>query len=101
GIGVSVVMPGFVNQAGMFAEADVKLPVGVSTRTPEQVAEAVLHAVERNRAEVDVAPWGLRIGAMLASVAPQLGATLQRVGGGERIARDLASGQRGKLSGQG
>lgn len=101
GVGVSVVMPGFVSGAGMFADADVNLPAGVGTRTPEQVGRAVLRAVERNRAEVDVAPLGLRLGAVVAGVAPELAATVQRLGGGDRIASALASGQRGKLPGDG
>lgn len=101
GVGVSVVAPGFVSEAGMFAESGVKLPPGVGTRTPKQVAAAVLRAVERNRAEVDVAPLGLRVGAWVGGVAPGLAATLQRIGGGDRIAEDLASGQRKKLPGEG
>jgi short-subunit dehydrogenase len=101
GVGVSVVAPGFVSEAGMFAESGVKLPPGVGTRTPQQVAAGVLQAVERNRAEVDVAPLGLRVGARVAGVAPGLAATVQRIGGGDRIAEDLASGQRNKLPGEG
>ena len=101
GVGVSLVAPGFISDAGMFAESEVKLPPGVGTRTPEQVAAAVLRAVERNRAEVDVAPLGLRVGARVAGVAPELAATVQRIGGGDRIAEDLASGQRKKLPGEG
>lgn len=101
GVGVSVVAPGFIRDAGMFADSEVKLPPGVGTRTPEQVAGAVVRAVERNRAEIDVAPLGLRVGARVAGVAPDLAATVQRIGGGERIAEDLASGQRKKLPGEG
>jgi uncharacterized protein len=97
GVGVSVVMPGFIRDAGMFADAGVNLPPGVGTRSPEQVGAAVLRAVERNRAEVDVAPLCLKFGAVLAGVAPELAAAVQRVGGGGRIAAGLASGQRAKL----
>jgi short-subunit dehydrogenase len=99
GVGVSVVMPGFISDAGMFADAKVDLPPGLGTRTPEQVAAAVLRAVERNRAEVDVAPLTLRLGATLASVAPELAAAVTRLGRGDRLASALASGQRGKLPG--
>src|SRR5437016_5760449 len=52
GVGVSTVFPGFIRDAGMFAEAGVKLPPGVGTRSPEHVAQAVLAAIERNRGEV-------------------------------------------------
>jgi short-subunit dehydrogenase len=96
GVGVSVVMPGFVSEAGMFADANVRLPRGVGTRTPAQVAAAVIRAVERNRAEVDVAPLGLRVGATIAGVAPELAATVNRWAGAEKIASELAEGHRSK-----
>src|SRR5262249_7504638 len=52
GVGVSVVFPGFVRQAGMFAEAQARLPPGVGTVTPEAVARAAVRAICRNQAEV-------------------------------------------------
>ena len=97
GIGVSLVMPGFVSEAGMFADAGVELPPGVRTRSPAQVGAAVLRAVERNQAEVDVAPLALRLGARLGSLAPELAASVTRLTGGDRIASALAEGQRAKL----
>jgi short-subunit dehydrogenase len=96
GVGVSVVLPGFIRDAGMFADAGVELPRGVGTRTPREVAQAVLRAVERNRAEVEVAPLGLRLGAGFANVAPELAANISRLVGGERVASDLAEGQKTK-----
>ena len=38
GVGVTTVFPGFIREAGMFADSGVKLPRGVGTRTPEDVA---------------------------------------------------------------
>ena len=64
--------PGFVRDAGMFAASGASLPPGVGTVTPEEVAAGIVRAVERNRAEVDVAPLGLRLGARVAGVAPGL-----------------------------
>lgn len=96
GVGVSAVFPGFIREAGMFAEAGVKLPPGVGTRSPEDVAKAVVSAIERNRAEVDVAPISLRVGSMLAGIAPELAATVTRKTGSDKVARDLADGQRAK-----
>ncbi len=40
----------------MFADSGVKLPPGVGTSSPEEVAAAVISAIERNRGEVAVAP---------------------------------------------
>jgi short-subunit dehydrogenase len=97
GVGVSVVLPGFISDAGLFADAgDIKLPPGISTRTPEQVAAAVISVIERNRAEVQVAPLSLRLGATFAGLAPQLAATGSRLLGSDRIAAELAAGQRDK-----
>ena len=99
GVGVSVVLPGFISDAGLFADAgDIKLPPGIGTRTPEQVAAAVLGAIERNRAEVQVAPLPVRLGATFAGIAPQLAAAGSRLMGSDRIASDLAAGQRDKRS---
>lgn len=95
-VGVSVVLPGFIRDAGMFADSGVKLPPGIRTRTPEEVAAAVISAVERNRAEVEVAPATLRVGAAFAGAAPSLAATGQRLLGGGKLASELASGQRNK-----
>ena len=53
----------------------------------------MIRAVERNRAEVEVAPLGLRLGAGFASVAPELAASVQRKIGGGKVASDLAAGQ--------
>jgi hypothetical protein len=91
-----VVLPGFIREAGMFADARVELPRGVGTRTPEQVATAVVQAVERNRAEIEVAPLGLRFGAGFASLAPGLAATVSRRIGGGKVASELAAGQADK-----
>jgi uncharacterized protein len=96
GVGVSVVLPGFIRDAGMFADASVRLPRGVGTRSPEAVARGVIRAIERNRAEVEVAPPHLRLGTAFASIAPELAATASRLMGSERIAREMADNQRGK-----
>jgi hypothetical protein len=93
---VSVVLPGFIRDAGMFAEADAQLPRGVGTRTPEDVAAAVIAAVQHNRAEVEVAPLGLRLGAAFAGLAPGLAASVSRRMGSERLASDIAAAQRNK-----
>jgi short-subunit dehydrogenase len=96
GVGVSIVAPGFIRTAGMFADTDVVLPWGVGTRSPDDVAAAVIRAIERNRAEVEVAPLGLRLGASVASVAPALAAAVIRRMGSEKLAAGLAEAQRDK-----
>jgi uncharacterized protein len=96
GVGVSCVFPGFIRDAGMFHEAGTQLPKGVGTSTPEDVASAVVEAIERNRFEVDVAPIGMRVMTSFAAMAPATAARFTARLGGDKIARDLAEGQRDK-----
>jgi short-subunit dehydrogenase len=94
GVGVSVVLPGFIRDAGMFADSGVKLPLGVGTRSPGDVAAAVVRAIEHNRAEILVAPAGLRLGTYAAAIAPGFSAAVSRRLGSERIAAQIVAGQR-------
>jgi short-subunit dehydrogenase len=93
GVGVSVVLPGFIRDAGMFADSGAKLPPGIGTRTPDQVATAVIRAIEHNRAETSVAPLGLRVGSALAGLAPQIAAEVSRRMGSDRIAKAVSDTQ--------
>lgn len=96
GVGVSAVFPGMIRDAGMFDDAGVKLPPGVGTRTPDDVARAVIQAIEEDRGEIDVAPLALRTGAALSGLAPGLLAGLTRRLGGEDMARQMADAQTDK-----
>jgi len=96
GVGVSVVFPGFVSGEGMFADAGVDLPRGVSLTTPESVAEAVVRGIEKNKGELDAAPLSLRAGALASAVAPSLAAAVQRRLGAGDISAQLAEAQRDK-----
>jgi short-subunit dehydrogenase len=96
GVGVSCVSPGFIRDAGMFADSGATLPAGVGTSSPDEVAAGVIRAIERDRAEVDVAPLGLRAGARLAGLAPALTANVQTRLGSFKLARAIGDGQREK-----
>jgi short-subunit dehydrogenase len=96
GVGVSVVLPGFIREAGMFADAHVQLPRGVGTRAPEDVARGVIAAIERNRAEVEIAPPLLRLGSRVGAVTPELTASVKRLLGGDQVASNVSEGQRNK-----
>jgi short-subunit dehydrogenase len=93
GIGVSHVMPGFVRQAGLYADSEVALPRWIGTSHPEEVADAVVRAIRHNRAEIEVAPMTLRAGTAIAALAPELAARAIRLLGGERIALEFERGQ--------
>lgn len=79
GVGVTTVCPGFVREAGMFARSGRRPPMNLGTTTPEAVAAATVDAIERNRAEVDVAPLRQRLLANFAGRRPYLAA---RISGG-------------------
>lgn len=93
GIGVSVVSPSFVRDAGMFHDAGVRLPRYVRTVSPGQVGQAVRRAVERDTEDIDVAPVALRVSALLNAASPGLVRALGRWLGSDDVARDFARGQ--------
>ncbi len=93
GVGVSIVSPGFVREAGMFHDAGSAPPPGVGTTTPEKVAAAVARAIRRNPSEITVAPLRQRFAAEIGYRHPELAARLQRRGGADRIADRIAAGQ--------
>jgi short-subunit dehydrogenase len=96
GVGVTTVFPGFISDAGMWAETGLKLRPGVSTRTPEQVAAGVIKGIDSNKSEIDVAPLVLRAGGWAAGISQSAVQRLQRLGGGDELAEQMAEGQRAK-----
>ncbi|HEU5143282.1 MAG TPA: SDR family NAD(P)-dependent oxidoreductase [Solirubrobacterales bacterium] len=92
GVGVSLVSPGFIRDAGMFAEAGAKPPPGLGTGTPEQVGAATVKAIERNRAEVAVAPIAQRALAHFALASPAIGVRAQSGSAGQKAAQAVADG---------
>jgi short-subunit dehydrogenase len=95
GVGASLVLPGFIRDTGMFADSGAKPPPGMGTGTPEGVGAAVRVAIERDRAEVVVAPPQQRAMAYIGHAFPSLAALAQR-GRGERVAERLTEGHRDK-----
>jgi short-subunit dehydrogenase len=92
GVGVSIVSPGFIREAGMFAEAGAKPAPGMGTSTPEAVGAATVKAIERNRAEIAVAPLQQRAAAHFALVSPALGVKAQSGSAGHKAAQAIADG---------
>jgi short-subunit dehydrogenase len=86
GVGSSLVLPGFIRDAGMFARSGQKAPAGLGTSSPEEVGEGVVSAIERDRAEVTVAPLLQRLGAGFAHRYPGVAARV--TGGGAAKAAD-------------
>ena len=76
GVGVSVICPGFIREAGMFADSGREPPMRLGTSTPEEVGAAAVAAIEKNRPEVDVAPLRQRALANFAGRHPHLAARM-------------------------
>ncbi|HEY4377442.1 MAG TPA: SDR family NAD(P)-dependent oxidoreductase [Acidimicrobiales bacterium] len=88
GVGCTLVLPGFIRDAGMFADGGVKLPAGTRTKAPADVAAGVVKAITKNPTEVFVSPAELRLASTLATVAPGVSAAVQRkLGVSERLDR--------------
>jgi len=82
--------------AGSTADANVKLPRGVGTSSPEEVAKAVVSAIERNRREVIVAPATMRASTVFSNLAPELAIKVARMAGSDAITSAMEAGQRAK-----
>lgn len=95
GVGISLVLPGFIRDAGMFADGGAKLPAGAGTGTPAQVGDAVVRAVSQDRAEIAVAPPHMRALSGFAHVFPQIAARSQR-GVGKKVGDQLTRGNADK-----
>lgn len=78
GVGVSLIAPGFVDEAGMFVNSGNELPTGMRAVSPGDVAKAVLRSIDKDLGEVVVAPPELKAMGWFAMAAPGISTTLQR-----------------------
>ena len=94
GVGVSVICPGFIVDAGMYADAvdetGVAAPAIAGTSRPEQVANAVVRAAKHNVAEVIVTPLSGRPLAAAAALAPSIGQIMMRLTGVQGAIKQMA-----------
>jgi len=96
GVGVSVVAPGFVRDAGMFADSGAKAPAVLGTATPADVADAVMKAIAGEKMEITVAPVKGRAIAHIALASPSLSHRIQAGAAGQKTAEIVAEGQADK-----
>ena len=92
GVGVSLVSPGFIRDAGMFADSGAKPPPGFGTGTSEQVGAATVRAIERDRAEIAVAPLPQRFMAHFALASPAIAVKAQSGSVGQKASKAIAEG---------
>jgi hypothetical protein len=63
---VSAIFPGAIGEAG-WADAAIPTPRTVRLRSPEDVSRAVIHAIEHDRAEIEVANPAVRLAAQMTA----------------------------------
>jgi short-subunit dehydrogenase len=96
GIGVSIVSPGTIREAGMYADSGADPIPGLGTGSPQQVADAVVRAIEHNKVEVSVAPIQQRLLAHFALASPGIAVKVASGEAGQKAAANVASGQADK-----
>ncbi len=96
GIGVSIVSPGTIREAGMYADSGADPIPGLGTGSPQQVADAVIKAIERNKVEIAVAPVQQRLLAHFALASPGISVKVASGEAGQKAAASVASGQTDK-----
>lgn len=96
GVSATLVAPGFVREAGMFADSGARAPAGMGTTTPERVSAAVVKAVTTDKVEISVAPFVQRTMAHLGLMSPHLSHRIQSGSAGQKAAESVANGQTDK-----
>jgi len=96
GIGVSIVTPGTIREAGMYADSGADPIPGLGTGSPQQVADAVVKAIEQNKVEISVAPVQQRFLAHFALATPGLSTKIASGDAGQKAAASVAEGQTDK-----
>jgi len=96
GIGVSLVSPGTIREAGMYSDSGAPPIKGLGTGTPQQVGQAVVKAIEGDKVEVTVAPIQQRLLAHFALASPGISVKVASGGAGQKAAAAVADGQSGK-----
>jgi short-subunit dehydrogenase len=92
GVGVSLVSPGFIREAGMFAESGASSPAGLGTSTPEEVAAATVRAIVADKAEIAVAPARQRFLAHFGLTSPGIAVRVSSGSAGQKSAAEIAGG---------
>ncbi len=96
GVGVSVICPTFVSEAGMWAVTGLKPDPIASEVSPSEVADAVWRGIANNRAEIDVMRLPLKATLKIQAIAPGLFSSVARATGATKPNEALDEKQRDK-----
>ncbi len=94
GVRTSIVLPGYVSEAGIFADRGATVPRLMGACPASDVARAVVRAIERESQEVIVTPRPVRPLLALNTMSPVLGDRILRILGVVRVQRWILEHQR-------
>lgn len=94
GVSLSAICPGYVREIGMFARHGMRAPALLGSCSPDDVANAVVDAIRRDRPEVIVNDRPVRLLLALNALFPRLGARMLTTLGITEFQRRKASGDR-------
>jgi short-subunit dehydrogenase len=81
GIHFSTILPGYINEVGMFARFNLKSPDLLGSTSPDKVARAVVNAIEKEKLEMFVNSSPARLLSVGCEISPALGDWLKKVFG--------------------
>ncbi|MFN2465901.1 MAG: SDR family NAD(P)-dependent oxidoreductase [Candidatus Dormibacteria bacterium] len=90
GVGVSVVCPGFVREAGLFHDNTGGDTGKEPTVSPQDVADGVVRAITGNKDRVIVSPAMLKLSPLATGLSPSLPARIARLSGSYATMRGVA-----------
>ncbi len=79
GVHFSTIMPGYINEVGMFAKFNKKAPSLIGSTSPDKVANVVVKAIEKEKLEIFVNSSPVRLLSVACEVSPTLGDWLKNV----------------------
>ncbi len=91
GVGVSVVCPGFVRDAGLYHQNSATAEKKQPTVSPEEVGESVVSAITGDRGRVVVSPAAVKLAPFLTAVSPGLTYFASKRTGADAAMRGMAS----------
>ena len=79
GVHFSTILPGYINEVGMFAKFQIKSPSLLGSTSPSKVASAVVKAIEKDKLELFVNSSPARMLSVACELSPSFGDWLKRV----------------------
>jgi short-subunit dehydrogenase len=77
-VGISVICPGYISDAGMFFDGHVDPPALLGASKPQAVADAVVKAINNNSAEIIVNSGPIKPLLAIGQISPVFGDTVIR-----------------------